>query len=175
MAKLYVANPTNQTRDFHFNVPEVAGRKSISIPAGAQRQIPSPNVELDSVTIEQIVGYYTIYGMVREEETPHRGKMIPMVYSIDRPMKLASFQKFIDHNNFVMIAQGKESREAAAISISDMINDNNAQQGIPDRLKVFEMSIQEESNNPTYAEGIRYDLNAPPPPDAPRRPRRRAE
>jgi len=149
--KLYVANPTFQHHQFHYWLPETAGRKQIRIPLGEQRQIGE---EMAPAAIDSIIQNYLQYGMMREIDSPPRGRTVCLVYSIDRPVRPDRLKAFADHNLGVQKLIGQKLRHDAAVQTSEQMNQSMQEMNRPERIDTFEMTIQEESDDPTVAEGI---------------------
>jgi hypothetical protein len=171
LMKLFVANPTNQDHRFHYYLPEMPGRRELTIPQGSQRQIAGD--DFPPAAIDAIEAFYRNYGMIKDDEVPERGKMVSLVFAVGRPVRVERFQTYMTHNEGILIERGKTTRAEAAIQMSAQIEQTMFERQLPDRLQRMQVSIQEDSESPTIAHGVEVSRNAVPEPQRPARRRRR--
>lgn len=202
MGKLYIANCTKQNREiqYHLHLKVDGGRLVSTDPAPvnrmAARQTITPGrqdiigaVDLPPWQIESVIRQLTPHGLVANDELyspAHRGKMIPLVYSLDRPVSRDVIMYVMDSNAGHLTEEGRHRRVQAAIATNETVvsavNQTLAQNQIDADVKTtvdveFEQVEQSEFNESKIAEGIKVRADAPdapPPPSTKRSQRRRA-
>jgi hypothetical protein len=149
--KMFVANGSHQIIDFQYRLPEVKNYRQQTIPIGGQIRIAG---ELSQKDIDLIVEHHTIYGMVHFREiSDHKDIFIPYIYSVENYMSSDTIAELIVQNREFNDEQGKKQRQAAALTVNNMIEET-----ISDTLKNFEMTVVEQDSkdrNATVSEGIR--------------------
>lgn len=151
-SKLFVANPTAQTTDFLYVVPDEApgGLYRASAP---RRQIIRPGGQVqiagDLVAgqIDAIIDQHRVFGMVKTDEVAARqraGAVVPLVYSIDKPISEAFLNALMTNNTTVLVEEGRQARELAAISVSNGIENDMEDQQMPGKLGKLEFEIVED-------------------------------
>lgn len=153
MATLYVANCTQQNHQFIYRLPEKTQSVSRDISGGQQISINN----LSEPDLNSIVEHHRRYGMVRVGEKTDATHATPTVYQVDKPITVVQLQAVIERNHLILQADGRRRRELAGMAISSAIEDNLFRRQLPDRLKAVELSLQEDSQNPTFAEGLRVE------------------
>jgi len=152
------------------------GHKQQDIPAGQQRMIGG---QFHIMQITEIVDQLSPYGLVGVVDVPRLpNKVVPYVYSIDKPVPAAIMEKLKAFNMGIQIEDGRVRRQKAAIVTNEMVQSTVAQQflevGIPDapsdKMSVaFEQEEQTEAGEKLIEEGYRVDASAA----APAAPRKR--
>lgn len=181
---MFVANTTQQFHEFVYRVPE--GQKTIiqRIPPGGQIRISAKRGDLNRIDVDDILDQHRKYGMVREDEIGKVEGLCGLVCAIDRPVNLDKVIAQIRRNRSVLVEQGRQAREAAAVSINHQIEANIAAMGSPDVLRNLEYSVEEVKSatvrdrvsradndgmtqalvdTPAIGEGVRVSNDAPPP------------
>lgn len=163
MARIYIANPTNQAKQVNYRldytVDEHGNRtsqrllpyKSETIPAG--RQLPVGG-DLHISQIEEIVKQLSQYGLVAMLEiktAKARGK-VALIFNLDKPVSMAIMKDAQDHNMGVLDAEGFERRRLAAIASSEALAGTVSGQGIPDVKdpKKFEVEYEQVNEDENY-------------------------
>lgn len=173
MARIYIANPTNQVKQINYRldytVDEHGNRtsqrllpyKSETIPAG--RQLPVGG-DLHISQIEEIVKQLSQYGLVAmlEMKTAKARGKVNLIFNLDRPVPSAIMRDAQDHNIGVMNDEGSERRRLAAIAGNDALSGVVSGQGVPDvkdpkKYEVEYEQVGEDENYPdaNLAEGLR--------------------
>jgi hypothetical protein len=163
--KLFIANGSHSVIDFQYRVPEVKNYRQQNIPIGGQIRISG---ELNQEDIDLIIEHHTVYGMVHYKEiAKHKYMEIPYIYSVDNFIPSDVIRELIIQNREFNTEKGKSQRQAAAITVNNMIEES-----LSDTLKNFEFSVVEEQSkdrDPTFSEGVRVtrdkDKGAPQSPD----------
>lgn len=189
MARIYIANCTNQHRQIAYRLDYTVDPhgnrvntgllpyKTENIPPG--RQLPIGG-DLPGDALEEIVKQLTPYGLVAMLEMKRaqvRGPT-PMVFNIDKPVPRAVMDDAQHHNAGILSVAGKARREAAAIASNQALADTVAGQGFPDVKEPgkFEVEFEQTNRDDNYADANLIDglrvvrrHTQPPPEKAPRR------
>lgn len=180
MTKLYVANLTDQDHIFIFKLPEKVGpplRKVI--PAKRQEMIPGVQSPVDCTAI---IEHHSPYGMRAVEELGREG-MVPLVYSIDKPVSSRVMDDQYARNKRVLFQRGEEQRKIAAVQTNRYMEDVIEQQQMPiglpssTMIEIIEGDRNTDDKLPMVAERITVDRRSgagarPTPPPSGRRSRR---
>lgn len=169
--QLFIANTTHQYVDFIYRIPE--GPKLIiqRIAPGNQVRISARRGDLNQNDIDAIFDQHRKYGLIRSDEV-RRGDhyLHPLVAGVDKPVPVARIIEQLRLNREVLIEQGKQTRQAAAVALNDQIENNIAMNGGPDVLRQVEISVEEMSptrvfdrNGREGDNGIARELDAVPP------------
>jgi len=156
---IYIANGTAQTHKFMYRLPEKPGEFQLDIPPGGQVRLPHDMSipELDSV-IEQ----HKRYGLVEAKANQRFDRRTaPLCYSIGKPVVLDSIHALILANREVLTTQGKKMREEAGVAIHAQMEEMVVRNQMPDRLVQAEISVQEDSQEPEFAEGVKVSRDNP--------------
>jgi hypothetical protein len=149
--KLYIANGSHQVQDFQYRLPEVKNYRQQIIPIGGQIRISG---DLSKEDIDLIIEHHTVYGMVHYKDIAnHKDMEIPYIYSVDNFIPVDVMTALIVQNREYNTEKGKEQRQAAALTVNNMIEES-----LSDKLKNFEMTVVEEQSkvrDATFSEGIR--------------------
>lgn len=170
MAYVYIANGTQQFQEFIYTLPEKNGQFRVTIAPGSQQRLPHDCSPMD---IESIENQHRKYGLIRSDEVSRVKGFHGLCFSIGKPVNLNSIHGLLLVNNDTLVERGKRIREEAGVAIHSQIEELFARQQLPARLNAASTSIQEDSREPTFAEGIRVSVdnatNQPPPARQPRR------
>jgi len=180
--RLYVANCTKQNRIVFFRTeikkdaqnqrPQPA--KQQAIPPG--RQVIMGGPALDKEQVATIEAQLRTIGAVSEGEVGGlRGKVTPLIFSVDQPVPSKSIVRVLGINSGVLVQAGQDRRRKAAIAagetVTDRVQDALAQQGISaDVANEAKMSMEieqlERAEGDTQGrmieEGVILDRKAPP-------------
>ena len=146
--RLYVANTTAQNHEFLYRVLEVPNLRRMPIPAGSQSQVPG---DFNLEEIEFIVQQHTPYGLVAADKVQQLRTYIGLCFSIDKPVQLGSLRYVFQQNQDVLIARGKEIQAAAAVAVSQQLN-----QAAAGLATVRDISVQLEEHK---TDGSVRDVN----------------
>lgn len=146
MSKLYIANCTQQQIKFMYRIPEDPRPypQFFYIRAGAQERLP---FELSTPAIEAIVAAHAPYGLVRADEVDRTRPFIGMCYAVDKPVVLDKIRRALQHNQQVLNERGQEIRQAAAIAVNNVVEQQTA------TLSELELTIEEEDPDQHQLEG----------------------
>ncbi len=143
--RLFIANTKSQgTYVINYRMPEVTGVMSQPIEAGSQVMVASEN--LTEPQINAVVDQLRkTAGMMGSDEISRQDRVVPLVFSRDRPVKLDVIKGCIARNRGIQHKRGADFREMAAIAA-----DQRAAQALepePDlgNLQLMEMSVSEET------------------------------
>lgn len=153
MSYIYIANLTKQNHVFYYRVPEEPKSYGplpfrADIRAGSQVRLPK---DYNPAQVEGILAPHRNYGLVEVKEIDRTKPFIGLCYSLDRPVPLEAIQRGIQHNDEVLIEQGKENRAKAAIAVHNMVTDPGVAGG--ERPDVLEMSVIQENQEDYSGEG----------------------
>lgn len=172
--RLFVGNVTAQTHEFLYRLIEQTKILRQVIAPGRQIQIAG---DLDRADLDYIVGQHAKYGMIPADEISYTKRFHGLCYSIDKPITTALLNYLREHNQGELVEQGRELRRVAAIVSNDLLETALRENGRPEQITQFEMTIQEDreidSDLPQLSEGLRVIRN-PNPPVAPKRRGRKA-
>lgn len=138
MAKMFVANCTNQVQSFMYHVIGAKNYRNQPIDIGRQVQLSG---DLDTKQIESIAEQHARYGMVKADELDRATGHIPILYSVDKPVSLTQMRRAAEHNKAVLLAKGRETRQAAALAVNASVESQ-----APGILNSLELSIEEQEN-----------------------------
>lgn len=202
MGRLYIANCTKQNREiqYHLHLKVDGGRLVSTDPTpinrmaarqtilpGRQEIVASP--DLPPWQIESIIRQLTPHGLVGKDELyspAFRGQIIPMVYSLDRPVSRDVIMYVMDNNAGQLTEEGRQRRVSAAVATNELVVNavaqtlaqNNIEADVNTKVDVeYEQVEQSEFGEKKIAEGVKVRDDAPeapPPKQGARRPPRRA-
>jgi hypothetical protein len=124
MARMYVANCSNQTHEFAYRLPTVPQLRRINIQKMAQERLPD---ELNQEAIDYIVAKAETYGFVNVVDLRSGKTKRPftrLCYSIDAPVSSLMIEALAVNNRGSMIALGERIQEEAAIVSSKKITED---------------------------------------------------
>lgn len=142
MAKLYIANGTNQIQDFHFRL---AGKKQVQqqkIQIGGQELISG---DFTPSQIAEIVNHHGTYGMIPAAEIGRNGVRAPYAFSIDKPFNAAQILQLVKSNHGELVEMGKKIRENAAIIVGNNLGKGIRESGTGVQFTGAEIEILEEA------------------------------
>jgi len=142
--RLYAANCTLQYRIINYRVIEANNPFTQQIESGQQQMLGRTDLTMPQV--EGIVRGMEIYGMrlVDDLGNINESGQIVWVASIDKPVPTDIIQMVMDHNLGVLIKEGREFRQKAAVATNHVLNRTT-----PHAADTLEMTIQEESEGST--------------------------
>ncbi|MFA9204829.1 MAG: hypothetical protein ACEQSH_00075 [Bacteroidia bacterium] len=150
--KMFVANCSQQDQHFMYRLPEQRRMREIMIPIGGQVMLPDHD-KLSVTDIEAVVKQHSQYGMVDQNEAIRTRHFSGLCYNLDKPVDLDRVRFSIERNLGVLEDRGKRNREAAAVAVHDAMEAKAADSGMT--VRNLEMTIQEEGDSPSMAEGMR--------------------
>lgn len=155
--KMYVANCTQQVQDFTYRLPGHPAPRQQKIEIGGQTQISG---DLGPKIIEAIINQHSKYGMVAADEVDRARGFISLCYSVDTWVRPEKIRMALNHNNGVLINEGKKIREESAVAVNNAISDQTP------GLKSLEMSVEEQETksnpDPKINEGVRVSKDEEP-------------
>ena len=163
MQKMFVANLTSQIQVFAFRLPESNKAFHQDIPIGGQIPVAGRNgrPELDTKDIEAIVRQHAKYGLIDVAEIDRTKAFTGMCFSLDKPVNVSKIRYAIEHNHLVLVERGKEIREAAAVGISQKIeNENPGLKGL--EMTAIEVDDKKTGRTGEFSEALRVDKTQPP-------------
>jgi hypothetical protein len=170
MAKMYIANCTNQVQDFQYRLPESNKIYKQPISIGDQIRLSG---DLSTPDIEAIISQHQIYGLVPVSEIDRSKDFVGLCWQLDRPIDVEKVKRALAVNMRVLDARGKEIRKEAAVAVSNSVEAELS--NTPDRLKALEFSIEEQPNKDGRDIQVNEQLRVTRDPSqaAPKPPRRR--
>jgi hypothetical protein len=124
--------------------------------------------DLSAPDIETIVRHHSVYGLISVEEVGRRReKVSPLVYALGRSVPLQKMHDQIRINESILIRQGKESRELAAVQTNDFLEKKLQEYQLPDRVVGMDFEVIEEKRDaatnltPEISEGIHVTRSEP--------------
>lgn len=172
MSRLYIANVSEQTQVVCYRLdynkkgdPEVMRQfqpaKQQDIPPRRQVQIGG-DFHMNQIT--DIVDQLEKYGLTAVVDVPRLGrKVVPYIYSIDKPVPADVMRKVRDNNRGIMAEQGHQRRLKAAVATNEIVQQAVASEfaakGIDaepaDKTDVtFEQIEQSEAGEPRIEQGV---------------------
>lgn len=177
--RLYVANLTAQKVVFAYLMTNKdgtltgGGHRTQDIPIGQQVVVTG---DLTTAQIDKIVAHHRKYGMRSVQEIGNLREFVGTCYSVDTPVPRMAIKDGIEANLAVLIDQGKQFRQEAAVATSNALETQLAEQGRPEGLRALALEVVEEEPSGGYrtekpiGEGIKVTRNET---EAPRPQRRR--
>lgn len=153
MAKVFVANTTQQIQEFSYRMLE--GQKLIMQRILVGQQVQLPGNDWQPADIQYLEEQHRRYGLVPVSEVDRTRAFIGVCYSVDKPVPIDAIRKALVANVAVLEERGRAARTAAAVAATQEIEEKGV------GLRRFEMSLHEEGEAATLAEGIRVDRMAP--------------
>lgn len=174
--QLYIGNATGQIYDFSFRVPERTDIRSEKIPSGHQIRLSG---DFPSDVVDHIVKQHAPYGLIRDAEIDRAKGFHGVCYSIDKPIVAAKLTYLMNRNLDELVMRGKTIREESAVAQNAAFENNLRENGRPERMTDFEVTVQEENHVadnyvPQLSEGVRVMRPLGEGGTAPRRGRRKA-
>jgi hypothetical protein len=152
MAKMFVANCTQQAHLFLYRLPESSGIRSQHILPGAQIQISG---DLTTPQIESIVRQHAKYGMVHVGDIERTRPFTSLCWQLDKPVNVNAIMKGLDHNHRILDARGQQFRKVAAVVAA-----SKAAELAPAPVPTYDVSVVEETEGqPQISEGYRVTEN----------------
>jgi hypothetical protein len=173
LSALYVANTTNQIFRWFYRLDFSIGQSELQakirppreqpIAPGRQERIPG---DLHIGQIEELVSQLTDFGAASFDEIKRyaKDKVIPLIWSVDKPVSKAAIEHAFDHNKNVLREQGRKRREMAAIVSSESLAEK-----LVNEPRAFDVEFEEidtgevERTEPLLAEGFHVDRTNTPP------------
>lgn len=159
MAKMYIANCTNQVQDFAYRTVENPKLMRQLIPIGGQIQLSG---DLSTPDIEYVIRQHAHYGLIAVTEADRVRDYSGLCFSLDKPVNMNRVLGVVEKNFAVLEERGRQTRQEAAVAVNNQLADATPS------FKALEMSIQEQGAKGAavaggVSEGIRVDPKAPPP------------
>jgi hypothetical protein len=119
MGTLYVANTTNQTREYCFRLPENPKIISIRVPPRTQKDLwTGSTAQLEAIIQEIERGH----GAIPVNEVPRHRDFIGSCWSLDKPIPIGSLRAALDQNDNVLLMRGYNLRKDAAVAMNDHLH-----------------------------------------------------
>lgn len=158
MTKLYIANATQQIRQFTYWVPEGSRSMIREIPIGGQTMIgdyPSP-------AVESILSQHQKYGLVSVPEALKSAVFDGLAYQLDKPVSYERIVDLVDKYKSILNQRGRKLRTEAALANNEFIEQQLFNDQSPARLRSYEMSVEEikrdqRDETPEISEGVRVE------------------
>ena len=163
MAKLYIANCTKQIQDFWYRVPgcdgsgKAYGPRMQKILEGSQVMISG---DLQQEEIDFIVADNARYGLINVDEVDRAKPFVGLCYSIGKPVAVPKIEKLFVHNQEILEQRAEDNLKATALANNQLlekrleVSARDAGRKMPN-VGEFEMSLSEESKNPSKTEFYR--------------------
>ena len=142
--KMYIANCTNQVREFTYRIPEYREYRKQRIEIGAQIQISG---DLTENVIDYIVSQNIKYGLVRVDEVDRTKNFIGVCWDT-KPIPVSRIKYAIEANQQILVQRGVEQRKEAALMVHDILE----QQPGGKNLTNIDFQIDEEDSKDTQHE-----------------------
>ncbi len=153
--KIFIGNPTKQTRVFQYKLPNQFREVTVPIPPGQVVQI---NHDFDPRVWEPIKTHHEMYGMIRVGQYPDENLITPLVYQEDRPIEPKYLQSLMENNESILKGLGSTIRRENVTAMADTFSK------APGFAGDFELKIIEQNAPPTRDAGeehYRLDTQAP--------------
>jgi hypothetical protein len=134
-----------QTYEFSFRVPERMSLQTHKIEPGTQQKITGTWSPAD---IDFILDQHAKYGIVRDQDIDRTTAFSGTCYSIGKPIANARLMYLMNHNLDQLIIQGQEIRKANAIGQSALVERALVENGRPERVDAFDITVQQENEDP---------------------------
>ena len=147
MAKVHVANASPQIHEFHYRIPEILKRRTLTILPFRQVVLP------DDMNVEQIsavVAQHEQYGFVSADDVKNgkaRKAHTRLCYSIDKPISSMVIDALYRNNYTILDAQGKEIRKTMAVMANSAVQNTleaERRNGLDANVAGFNITLQEE-------------------------------
>lgn len=140
MTTLYIANTSKQHHDFVFRIASENQRTRVQkILMGEQVRIYR---DTDVETIDSIIKQHEQYGLVDASKIDQRKPFIGLCYSVDKPIKVEKFMYASEHNDDVLIDQGREIRKEQAAATYASFEEN-----LPATMRQLSTEVVEETDS----------------------------
>lgn len=152
---MFIANCTQQVQIIHYQLPESVSPNGMlktftqAIEIGRQVKV-NGKADLGQHDIKSICDHLCKYGMRDINKLDKEHDTIPLVFSIDRPVRSDLMLEVINHNKGVQIQRGKEARQRAALAVNLTIENTAAT--VNAEVPFTEVGIDEE-NQGSFADG----------------------
>lgn len=161
--KLYVANCTNQHRQFVYRVPEDKRLHQTLIPMGSQALVwkdDQPEI------IRAIIDQHLHYGLTAVRDISRAKKFVGICYSVDKPVLAQTIMDQHLENAKFTLAANLEERTHMASSVGSMFSDQS-RKGYTPGVRNLTMAVQEHIadpyGKPSITETMRVPVNGRPP------------
>lgn len=157
MTKMFVANCTQQIQDFQYRLPERAEMLRQSIAIGGQIVLAD---DLRPMDVDAVKDQHERYNMIHVDRIGTVRAFVPLVYSLDRPVRSERIAEQVEANQLILVERGRKIRQDAAIAVNARVENQLAEDRAEARLNQLEMSVVEENRDPRdespeVAEGVR--------------------
>ena len=119
--KLYVANTTNQFREYAFRIPENPKVITKRIPPRSQDILWTGSVkEIEAIVMEIERGH----GAINVAEVPRTKAFIGSCWSLDKQIAIGPLMTALRHNDDVLVKRGYDMRQGAAVAMNEHLHAN---------------------------------------------------
>lgn len=150
--KMYVANATRQVEDFVYRIPGDNKARRQTIHPGQQVELSG---DLTTDEADAVIEHHGVYGMTAATELGSaKGKVVRLIYSLDKPVPANRIEQAMRANVDVLVVEGKEMRERAAVIVPEAINHEIRDRGLSSEVSLsgLEMSVVEEEPKGGYGD-----------------------
>lgn len=143
MTTVYVANPTKQIQSIHIRFKGHGAALQANIPPGNQVKLFGKDFSADEMT--EVLGYASRYGWKQYNDVDRGGAgLATIIYSQDKPVPVSKTILTSENNTQRLVEKGKETRDLLAVAMSNTLENQVAESGLPARLAQMEMTVVEE-------------------------------
>ena len=162
MSLFLVNTRHNQDWRFYYRLPEQASAAPayLDIKMGEQRELPSPYGGLTEPAIQAILAANERYGWVESGTGLPKGKYVYVLWS-RKPVTEKYILSAIEHNQMVVKMQTAGRLDNVARGVADAIDDGLHRSQLPDRLRRFEATVQEEGENASADDAVSIEMTTP--------------
>jgi hypothetical protein len=141
MTKLYIANTTNQNKEFLYKIPSIDAEKNfrVVIPAGGQALIYQ---DAEHQLLMRVIDQHLMYGLVPVSQIDRTKHFIGMCYQFDQPIDVEKIQYALAHNEAETERQSHEIRKQSAAALSGTID--QVMMGSEQKLASLEVEMLEQ-------------------------------
>jgi len=160
--KLYVANPTRQTKKFYFRLDfdkqgESVDQKGVlprMVEIKPGRQEPVGGDLAHKMVADSIVRQLKRYGAIDVSDVNRMVRYTDYVFSYDRPVPKNAIDKALRFNSGLKTAEGRKRRELAAITTQDLMQADETRVS----MEQLDTTGTVDRDGPMLAEG--YDVDS---------------
>ena len=152
--RLYIAcTKSSGTYVICYRIPEMTG--AISQPIEAGSQVLVCHADLNQIQIDSVIGQLRkSAGLMEQDEIARIDRVVPLVFSRDRPVKVDVIKSCIARNRGILFKKGDDTRKMAAIAADQRAVEALTQEPeLRSNLHEFEMSVSEDTPGNMEREG----------------------
>lgn len=136
--RIFAANCSQQHQIASYTMLESLKTITSHIGLGTQQHIGK--ADMNQQEVDYILSQLTPYGWVHinDIKTLMGTRLLPIVYSIDKPVSLSDMNKVINHNRGLLTKTGEQMRKDAAVDAHHVLS-----QGDREAADTMELTIRE--------------------------------